>query len=395
MRKHHSDMPEYFPEPDSGTYQTGSTQPPKTYRGVIAVLLIAVTTLGSLASALGILNIRLLAKLEQMNAENSQLSLLDNSTQNTLGDQPQEAEVPQIPGDHQLALTFADTMVEIPMTPQQILSKNADSTVTVQCITTCGQVNNLLGVVVDPQGYILTNAASVSDASRIYITLPDGRNLRAALVGADRFTDVAVLYIDAQGLSSAEFFASDALQEGDFLAALCAHGTLDAGTVGQHRDTFQVGNDKISMLSTDLPHVGGPIFNGAGQIVGFGSRFLTSCCETGVALSSETIRDILGRIMQWGTIPGRPSLSLELEEVEEMYQRYWDLPGGLRITAVPEELSQALAVGDILTTLNGVQTPDWEAFYGALWKLQPGDTVEITVFRDGESFPATITITAS
>ena len=81
--------------------------------------------------------------------------------------------------------------------------------------------------------------------------------------------------------------------------------------------------------------------------------------------------------------------------MEELYQRYWDLPGGLRITAVPEALSQTLAVGDILTEINGVQTPDWEAFYGALWKLQPGDTVEITVFRDGENFPATIPITAS
>ena len=315
MRKHHSDMAEYYPEPDTGTYQTGSTQPPKHYRGLIAVLLIAVTTLGSLASALGILNIRLLMELEQKNAEKSHLSLLDTDTQNTLGNQNQEPEIPQIPADHQLEMTFSDTSEEVSLSAQQILSKNADSTVTVQCVTTCGETNTLLGVVVDAKGYILTNAAAVSDASRVYITLPDGRNLRAALVGADRFTDLAVLYIDAQGLTPAEFYPSDTLRAGDFLAVLCAYGTLDAGTVGQQRNIFHVGSDKIAMLSTDLPHVAGPIFNGSGQIVGFGSRILTSFCESGAALSSESIRDILDRIMQCGTIPGRPTLSLELEEV--------------------------------------------------------------------------------
>ena len=62
---------------------------------------------------------------------------------------------------------------------------------------------------------------------------------------------------------------------------------------------------------------------------------------------------------------------------------------------MPEELAQTLAVGDILIALNGEETPDWEAFYRALWRLQPGDTVDATVFRDGQSFDVTITITAS
>ena len=395
MRKHHPDIHEYIPEPDTGTFQTGATQPPKQYRGLIAVLLIAVTTLGSLASALGILNIRLLWDLQQQNGEHSHLSLLDSSTQTTQSNQSQEPAVPKIPTEHQLELNFSAENTETSLSTQQILNKNADSTVTVRAISTCGQESSLLGVIVDADGYILTNAASVSDARSIYVTLPDGRDLRAALVGADRFTDVAVLYIQAPALQAAEFFPADILQEGDFLAALCAYGTLDTGAVGQTTDPFHIGNDRIAMLSTDLTHVGGPIFNDAGQIVGFGSRFLTSCSTSGAVLSSEAIQQVLDVLLQHGTVPGRPALSMELEEVEELYQRYWNLPGGLRITAIPEELTDILLVGDILTALDGNATPDWEGFYSALRTLTPGDTVEATIFREGQLLSVRISVTAS
>ena len=398
MRKHSSETTEYFPEQSSGTYQTGSTRPPKRNRGFIAVLMITIIFLGGLASVLGLTNVHLLVRLAEANRLENHASLSVNPEPGTTAaDNGEDMQEPSIPGNAQLDLPLAEPLLHH-ASDQQILDKNEDSLVTVCCVDTDSAVLELVGVIIHEDGYILTNAQPLVNANRIDVFLSDGRCCRAALVGYDPFTDLAVLYIDADGLTAAEFVSSRELSPGDAIAAISSPDALDHGSVRHNNGALPIGSDTLGLMRTDLGQINGPVFNHNGQIAGFGSPFLNSCFaskDEGVAVSSITIKETVEQLVQTNCVPGRPCLGVSLEEVQSLYQRYWRLPGGLRVSGVePGSMAEkeGLQVGDIITAMNCQPISDWESLYAVLWHLCPGDRVELTVFRDGNTYPVTLTI---
>ena len=399
MGKQEQKPMEYTPEADMGTYQTGSTQPPKHYRGVIAALLITVTCLGGLASALGIINIRLLAQLEEQ-ADNASASVhQQGNSLPTKGHTPDNL-APTLPKPHNWGLELVVPETTDSPSTEEILSKSTDSSVAILCQYASGSTADLNGLVVDALGYIVTNAHALEDASTISVTLSDGRQFPATLVGMDGFTDLAVIFIDAPGLTEAEFVNSNLLVMGDFLASIDQKQTIQAGALLGNNHSYTVGGGNILLVGTDLKNFTGPIYNGQGQIAGIGSAFLADCCEGGnksCAISSITVKSVVEQIIAYGFVPGRPCLDVDLETVQTVHQQYWHLPGGLRVTHIePGAVTAAgLEPGDIITALNGQNVTDWKSYYQALWGLTPGQQVQVQVFREGQYIPLTLTVAQS
>lgn len=390
---------EYTPEADMGTYQTGSTQPPKHYRGVIAALLITVTCLGGLASALGIINIRLLAQLEDQ-ADNASASVHQQGSSLPTKGHSSNDLAPTLPKPHNWGLELAVPEGVSAPSAEDILSKSTDSSVAILCQYASGSTATLSGLVVDKIGYIVTNAHALEDASAISVTLSDGRHFPATLVGTDGFTDLAVIFIDAPGLTEAEFVNSDLLAMGDFLASIDQEQTVQAGALLGNNHSYIIGNGNIRLVGTDLKNFTGPIYNGQGQIAGIGSAFLADCCEDGnksCAISSITVKSVVEQIIAYGFVPGRPCLDVDLETVQTVHQQYWHLPGGLRVTHVEPGIGAAtvLEPGDIITALNGQPITDWKSYYQALWGLTPGQQVQVQVFREGQTMTRTLTVARS
>lgn len=395
MAKHKSESTEYIPKWDDGTYHTGSAKPHKEHRGLIAVLMILVIFLGGLASALGLLNVRLLQEIAQFRADAKDVPLYeDKSSTDFHLAESDDASAPSLPNakDWDLPLE-APEKTTIPAA--DILHRNDDALVSIHCGSPDSEAV-ACGVIVDESGYLLTNAYPVSDSGRIYVQLSDGQIFRASVVGIDEFTDLAVLYIEAAGLTAAEFAATDTLKERETIIFIGTDRQMRQGSISTKDSVYTVGSDALRLLETDLPGISGPIFNACGQMIGFCSPFLSE--NTGaMAIPSAIVKEVAEQIIRNGTISGRPSLGAQLEEVLPVHQQYWQLPQGLRVTdtGLDESLSTALEPGDILIQLGGQSITDRESLCAVLRQLRAGDRVEAIVVRGNETITLTLIIQAS
>lgn len=208
-----------------------------------------------------------------------------------------------------------------------------------------------------------------------------------------------MIFIDAPGLTAAEFVNSQSLDQGDFLASVCDRQTLSEGSLQDNTNGYPLGDDLVYLMRTDLAHFVGPVYNAQGQIAGFGSIFLSDCCPgTNVTLSSITVKAVVEQLIAQGSMAGRPMVDAAMEEVQPLHQRYWNLPSGLRFTQVKEGSFAAMAgleTGDILISLGGHPITDWESYYRALWNFCPGQQVDATVYRNQQYITISITVAQS
>ncbi len=396
MRKHDIEPMEYTPAPDSSTYQTGAAKPHKEHRGLIAILMILVTFLGGIASALGLLNIRLLQQLADREPPAEHVAVYTEQTQVPNYAQEMEQQEPSAPAQNCVEFPLADAPARqepAAVDPAALVAQNQDSLVSIYCDTLQDRPTDALGVIMDSQGYILTNAYPVSDCDRIFVRLSDGRCFRATILGTDEFTDLAVLYIDAQDLTVAQFAKQSAA--GDLTVALTLSLEPVQGELCQ-KTAYSIGGETISLVQTDISNAFGPIFNDNGQIVGFSSPFLNSLSGT-AAIPSAIIKEVSEQIIAQGSIHGRPCLGLELEEVLPLHQHFWQLPQGLRIAQTPSDNSQlsGLRQGDILISLNGQPVADRESLCAVLRNLRVGQQVEAVIIRNQQQITVSLTIQVS
>lgn len=395
MAKHKDETTEYIPSWDDGTYHTGSARPHKEHRGLIAVLMILVTFLGGLASALGLINIHLLQELADATAGPDNVGMYVDS-ENTIPkmDDPATDTAPSAPSPEDWDLPLEAPQQETVPT-QEILLRNDPAIVTVHRDEPESEAV-ACGVIMDEEGFLITNAYPISDCSHIYVQLSDGRYFRASVVGTDEFTDLAVLYINAQDLIAAPFADTQTLLVGEEIVFIGTDRVAQEGHVLDHDADYAVGNDIFDLLETNLHDIAGPIFNACGQMVGFSSPALGEDGCT-MAIPSDLVKDVARQIIRNGVIHGRPCLGAEVEEVQKLYQQYWQLPQGLRVTRTFRENShlEGLAPGDILISLDGQPITDRESLYAVLRDLRAGDQVTVTVVRDNETITLTLTIQTS
>ena len=411
---------------EPGKYETGRTKPPKNHHGLIAVLLVVVIFLSGLVSFLGVLNVRLFAQLQAMpHKEDEEKVSFVSETRPTesayLGDPSEQTDAAEeICTDPALCpdtFQLNPSPEAIPNVPQEeglslqdIYEKTIGSVVSIVC-SGPGSSSSGTGVILTSSGYLVTNAHVVEGAREMTVLLSDEREFSAKLVGADAVSDLAVLRIEAEDLTPAEFGDSGILRVGDSVVAIGdplgieLRGTMTNGIISAINRDVTTGGRTLTLIQTNAAlnsgNSGGPLINCYGQVIGINTMKMgvfTSQSGTeglGFAIPSTTVKEIADQLISQGYVSGRPGIGISGETVSSFYQLYYRLPAGLYITEVEQTSDAAakgIAEGDILISLGDQRITTEEELKEALLSYDVGDTVQIVIFRSGRQYAADITL---
>jgi len=257
------------------------------------------------------------------------------------------------------------------------------------------------GFLLDRVGHVLTNNHVVEGAEEIKVALTDGRVFRAALVGADRFTDLAVLKIEGGSLPALRLAASSTLAVGETVVAigspLWIEGgpTVTAGVVSAlGRSMEQPGLPMLhNLIQTDAAinpgNSGGPLLNLRGEVVGINTAAIASAHGIGFAISTSTIKPIVRTLLAHGRVV-RASLGVVAVSVTPQVAYANELPmerGALVIRVEPGGAGEAagLQAGDVITALEGKPVRDLHHLHDALSRHRAGEAIAISVWREGQA----------
>lgn len=405
---------------EPGMYETGRTRPPKSHGGLIALLLVIVIFLGGLVSVLGILNVRLFAKLQDLPEDEQDALSFISTTEETAPPDPIQTEPTiahtQPPADTDVFLNPSpDSVPNIPqeggLSLQEIYTRNIDSVVSITCSYPGGGSTGT-GVILSESGYIVTNCHVVEGASIISVLLTDDRSFTATLIGADAVSDLAVLHVEASGLKSAQFGDSSALQVGDSVAAIGdplgseLRGTMTNGIVSAINRDMTIGGRILTLIQTNAAlnsgNSGGPLINCYGQVIGINTMKIgTFVDEAGVeglgfAIPSATVKEIVEQLIDQGYVSGRPTLGITGEAVSGFYQIYYNMPAGLYITQLDSSSDAAahgIEAGDILISVNDTRITTMDDLNALLYGCQVGDAVNVIIYRAGRQYAVELTLT--
>ena len=395
-------------------YQTGSTQPPKNRNGILAVVLIGVILVGSSVSVLGLLKWKL---FQAPDADRQALSSVSFFRQPEEGDAPVNSAPQSVNSDSQVSILLQEVPLAVENVPQSgglslqaIYEKNIPSVVSISCTTPGGPTSGT-GLVVSQEGYVVTNCHVIEKATSIQLLLQDGRQLTARSVGTDPVSDLAVLYVEATGLTPAQFGDSASVRVGDTVVAIGdplgaqLRGTMTDGIISAINRDIPVSGRTMTLLQTNAAlntgNSGGPLINCYGQVIGINTMKIGDYVNDvgveglGFAIPSTTVKTVVDQLISQGFVSGRPYLGFRAETVSSFVQRYYRLPRGVYITEVDRGSSayaQNITAGDMLLSLDGQQITDTDMLEQLLYQYSAGDTVEAVIYRGGKQYAVTLTL---
>ena len=413
MDKHN----DYYTDWDESVYGTGRTEPPKSRGGVIALMLILIIFLCGIVALLGILNIRLFRQLQIQKEEELAISfaMAETMPQETV---PllQETIPPYAPGEvpsmnlQQTPQSLDNVPMEGGISLQDIYTQSIGSVVSISC-TLPGGSSTGTGVILSNNGYIVTNAHVVEDALSISVQLTDDRIFSAETVGRDEISDLAVLLIDAEDLTPAQFGDSAALRVGDTVVAIGDplgvefRGTYTDGIVSAINRDVDMNGRTMTLIQTNAAlnsgNSGGPLINCYGQVIGINTMKIGAFTDKagveglGFAIPSATVKDIVDQLIAQGYVSGRPTLGIEGETLSTFYQHYYRLPAGLYITHVDrfsDAYSKGIEDGDILMSVNDERITTMDQLKAAIYNLEVGQKVDTIIFRGGQQYLLELTL---
>ncbi|HMD87080.1 MAG TPA: DegQ family serine endoprotease [Terriglobia bacterium] len=268
------------------------------------------------------------------------------------------------------------------------------------------------GVIVSPDGYIVTNNHVVAKATEISVTLSDKRTYKGKVVGADPQTDVAVIKIDGHALPTAPFADSDQLKVGDTVMAFgnpfgqfftVTRGSVSAlGRSGGEIEVFQ------NFIQTDAAinpgNSGGALVNVHGQVVGINTAILSGnsgpggeggSVGIGFAIPSNMAKHVMEDLVKTGKV-SRGYLGVSITNLREDMAKQFKVPdtaGALANDVTPGGPADkaGLKNGDVIRKLNGQVIEDPGQLTAQVTNLSPGAVATLDILRDGQ--PMTIKVT--
>ena len=302
------------------------------------------------------------------------------------------------------------------MTPAEVYAANVNSTVGITTTVTTNfwgyqstSAASGSGFIISDDGYILTNFHVIEDSNSITVSLYNGENYDAELIGYDESNDIAVLKVDAEGLVPVVLGDSDNLNVGDSVVAIGnplgeLTFTLTSGTISaKDREVTLSSSVTMDLLQTDCAinsgNSGGALFNLYGEVIGVTNAKYSSSSSSeasidniGFAIPINSIRSIVESIIEKGYI-SKPYVGISVLDVSEETQQY-GIPAGVAVQAVTEDAPAAqagLRKGDIITAVNGTAMTSNELvdFVGS---SSVGDVISLTVYRQGESLEISVTV---
>lgn len=262
------------------------------------------------------------------------------------------------------------------------------------------------GVIVTPEGRILTNSHVVAGSAEIRVRLSSGRELPGRLVGLDRQTDMAVVQVNATGLPTAPLGDSTALQVGESVIAignpLGFQSTVTTGVVSALNRTLQPEPDILleDLIQTDAAinpgNSGGPLVNARGEVVGINTLIIATAQGLGFSIPVNTAQRVAAELVErgqvargWlgvGTVPVTPELAAHLGlSVERGIVITGVLPGS------PAERA-GLQPGDVLLQADEQPLEGPDALRAFVQKRRPGERVALELMRDSRRETITVTL---
>lgn len=264
------------------------------------------------------------------------------------------------------------------------------------------------GVIVNPEGFILTNNHVISGAEGIMVSLQDGREMTASIVGVDPETDLAVLKIDLKGLPHLELIDSSKGEIGDVVLAIGnPFGLGQTVTMGiisaTGRNELQL-NTYEDFIQTDaainIGNSGGALVNAYGDLIGISTLLYSRGGGNegvGFAIPSNMAQFVLNSIVKYGRVI-RGWLGIESQPLSSTLANAYgvDVNIGILISGVYEDGpadKAGLQRGDILTGINGQSTSDGRRVMNAVAQIPPGQTLTMQILRDGKAMELTGQVT--
>lgn len=282
----------------------------------------------------------------------------------------------------------------------EIVEKCSSSVVGISCIFQ-NAAGTGTGIVMSEDGYIITNAHVVSGATDISVVFTDNpdEGYEAELIGIDSQTDLAVIKIDKDGLTAAEFGKSSELKVGEAAIAIGnplgfeLAGSVTSGIISAVDRELTIEDRTLTLIQTDASinsgNSGGALLNAYGQVIGITSAKINSAYGEGLgfAIPIDEATPIIDDLIQYGYVKGRPLLGLSGRNISSFYSEYYGIPQGFQVEAVEEGSAAEKAgikQGDIIVGIQGELITSMEEFNEIKEQYQAGDTITISLYRNGQ-----------
>ena len=276
-------------------------------------------------------------------------------------------------------------------------------------MTSSGAVSGS-GFIISDDGYILTNYHVVEKADKdkldVQVMTYDGTAYNATIVGTEASNDVAVLKIDAEGLSAARFGNSDVIRVGDTVYAVGnplgeLEFSMSTGHVSaKDRVITTQENESINMFQIDAAvnegNSGGPVYDAGGSVIGIvTAKYSDTGVEgLGFAIPINDVKSIADDLINKGYVTGKAFMGVSVEtRYNAMYSQYYGMPLGAyvaEVTSGSAAETAGLQKGDIITAIGEYAVEDYSDLKTALRHFSAFDTTELTVYRAGEELHLSI-----
>jgi serine protease Do len=275
------------------------------------------------------------------------------------------------------------------------------------------------GIIMTTDGYVITNAHVIKDnnygvASSVSVMLSDKTEYEATIKGYDEDTDIAVLKVDANNLTAAEFGNSDELQVGELVIAIGnplgfeLFGSVTCGIVSALNREITINDKNMELIQTDAAinsgNSGGPLVNSYGQVIGINSAKMSSTYSStgtasveglGFAIPMTQAQTIIDDLINYGYVKGRPQIGISVSDVDEYTASLYNMPMGVYVRSVtPNGAAEQAGIqaGDIIIGVNGEAITSSTELNQKKDEYNAGDQITLNISRNGRDMDIIVTL---
>lgn len=271
------------------------------------------------------------------------------------------------------------------------------------------------GIIISEDGYILTNNHVVSSSSNSsYYQMSEAQKItvklynsdqtyEARIIGSDSQTDLAIIKIDATGLTPAELGDSNSVKVGEFAMAIGNPLGLDSSVTcgiisAINREVTDEDGNKYIAIQTDAAinsgNSGGALVNSEGKVIGINTLKLSGTGVEGIgfAIPISSTLDVTQQLIQYNKVI-RPYMGISGRDITESLSKRYNYPIGIYISAIDDFSSAEIAglkIGDVITSADGTPVSTMEELNKIKNTHNVGDDMILTIFRNGETFDVTL-----
>jgi serine protease Do len=263
------------------------------------------------------------------------------------------------------------------------------------------------GVIMNPEGYILTNNHVVEQTKKVDVYLCNGEKYEGAVIGTDPSTDIAVIKINGDNFYSGEFGNSDTLRPGQMAIAignslgLSGGPSVTIGVISAIRRNIPSERGVLeNMIQTDAAinpgNSGGPLIDSHGNIIGINNAIIPFAHGIGFAIPINVAKDVANELITYGRVT-RPWLGILGVDINSTLASYYQLASdeGALIVQINEEspaYKAGLKPGDIIIEIEGKHMKGMEDVRHTIWKRKTGENITLKILRKHRQIQGTLTL---